>query len=142
MAEPLDCMDPFDDCPWLPARELFRRLGFEPLAPSVLGDFELRGRLWEFIYALAARRFYLADTNHLSDREVYVWLYDRWLEHEVADIPPEAEWNTHSNPAEYEPGQGTQTWLRYYADERGHAQSVSCISPVGPSFLPSPVGPI
>ena len=58
MADPnLDLLDPFDDCDWLPARELFRRLGYEPLPPGDLDDFQLAGRLWEFIYALAGRRF-------------------------------------------------------------------------------------
>ena len=117
MPDSLDLIDPFDECPWLLARDLFRRLGFEPLPPCAIDDFQLRGRLWEFIYALAARRFYLHNTNLLSDRQVYIWLYDQWLNHEVADIPPKAEWNCHANPAEYEPEGGTMTWLRYYADE-------------------------
>jgi uncharacterized protein len=43
--EPGDLRDPFDDCEWLPARDLFRKLGFAPLPPSALDDFQLRGRL-------------------------------------------------------------------------------------------------
>ena len=39
---PLDLTDPFDDCEWLPARGLFRKLGFAPLPPAVLDDFQLR----------------------------------------------------------------------------------------------------
>ena len=76
---PLDLIDPFDDCEWLPTRELFRRLGFEPVPPAALDDFQLRGRLWEFIYAMAGRRFYLYHTDHLSDRALYAWLHDEWL---------------------------------------------------------------
>ena len=118
--KPVDLRDPFDDCDWLPARDLFRNLGFEPLPPSVLDDFQLRGRLWEFIYAMAGRRFYLHYTDHLDDRELYVWLHDRWFVEQVADIPPEADWNCNvcildlgndNDPDE-------QLWLRLYAGEK------------------------
>lgn len=114
---PVDLIDPFDDCEWLPARELFRRLGFEPFPPSTLDDFQLRGRLWELIYALAGRRFYLHYTDHLSDRDLYAWLCDEWLPEEVADIPPEVEWNC--NVCVLDLGNGSdadeQQWLRFYA---------------------------
>lgn len=86
-----DLLDPFDDCEWLPARDLFQRLGYEPLPPSALDDFQLPGRLWEFICAMAGRRFYLHYTDHLSDQELYAWLHEHWLGEEVADIPPDAE---------------------------------------------------
>lgn len=113
-------LDPFDDCPWLPARDLFARLGFVPEPPAAINDTDLPGRLWEFIYALAGRRFYLHDTDHLSDRELYVWLYDEWLPEETADVPPEAEFNCHVDASEYGTGSesGTNIWLRYYASPR------------------------
>lgn len=111
-------MEPFDDCAWLPARELFRRLGFEPLPPAALDDFQLRGRLWEFIYALAGQRFYLDHSDHLSDRELYTWLHDEWLEEQVADLPPEAEWNCHLDMTDFNNGTDPIIWLRYFATER------------------------
>src|SRR5882724_7028147 len=118
MADDPPFIDPAEDCPSLPARELFRQLGFEPLAPSAVDDFQLRGRLWEFIYALAGRRFWVDNTDHLSDRELYVWLHDVWFNEEVADIPPEAEWNSHVDPTSDDMNRGRfpATWLRYYAD--------------------------
>ena len=117
---PIDLIDPFDDCEWLPAHDLFRRLGFEPVSPAGLDDFQLLGRLWEFIYALAGRRFYLHYTDHLGDRELYHWLYNQWLVEQVADIPPEAEWNC--NVCVLDLGNGNdrdeQFWLRWYAGEK------------------------
>ena len=115
---PLDLIDPFDDCDWLPARELFRRLGFEPVPPAALDDFQLRGRLWEFIYAMAGRRFYLYHTDHLSDRALYAWLHDEWLEEQAADIPPEAEWNCHIDATDFGNGLGPIIWLKYFATEK------------------------
>lgn len=117
MSEPLDLIDPFDDCPWCTPREILRRLGYEPLPPSAIDDFQIRGRLWELLYALAARRFYLYNTNHLSDRELYAWLYDDWLNEETADIPPEAEWNCRVAPNDSGCEEDSKIWLRYYADE-------------------------
>ncbi len=119
MSDPTpDFMDPFDDCPWLPARELFRRLGFEPVPPLEVDDFQLRGRLWEFIYALAGRRFYLRYTDHLSDRELYTWLCDTWLDQDVADLPPEAEWNCHLDMTDFNHGTDPIVWLQYYATDK------------------------
>ena len=117
-------IDPFDDCPWLPARTLFRRLGYEPLPPSAVDDFQLSGRLWEFIYALAGRRFWLNFTDHLSERELYAWLHDVWFERDVADIPPEAEWNCRMDPAEddFNCGRFPTVWLRFFADEADRAE--------------------
>ena len=110
-------MDPFDECPHRTAREILRRLGYEPLPPSQIDDFQIRGRLWELLYALAARRFYLYDTNHLSDRELYTWLHDDWLNEQTCDIPPEAEWNCRVSPDGSGSDEDSQIWLRYYADE-------------------------
>ena len=110
-------MDPFDECPQRTAREILRRLGYEPLPPSQIDDFQIRGRLWELLYALAARRFFLYHTNHLSDRELYTWLYDDWLNEQTCDIPPEAEWNCRVSPDGSGGDDDAQIWLRYYADE-------------------------
>ena len=124
MPERPDLFDPFDDCPWLPARDLFRRLGFDPLPPAALDDFQLRGRLWEFIYALAGRRFYLHDSNHLHDRELYAWLHDYWFPQEVADIPFEAEWNCHVGVLDVENAneREEQIRLRFFATEKERAE--------------------
>ncbi len=121
---PLDLIDPFDDCEWLPARDLFRKLGFAPLPPAALDDFQLRGRLWEFIYALAGRRFYLHDSNHLSDGEFYLWLHDRWFSEQVADIPFEAEWNCHVGVLDVanENERDEQIHLRFFATEKERAE--------------------
>jgi len=121
MPDDLPFIDPVDDCEWLPARELFRRLGFEPLPPSAVDDFQRRGRLWEFIYALASRRFWLSNTNHTGDRELYAWLHDVWFNQAVADIPPEAEWNTRIDVTEYAEDHSA-LWLRFYAADEEREQ--------------------
>lgn len=111
--------DPAEDCEWHTPRAILARHGYAPLPPSELGDRQLPGRLWELLYAAAARRFFFHDTDHLSDRELYTLLMDEWLDEPTADIPLEAETNTHLNLAELNANGLTheEIWLRYYADE-------------------------
>jgi len=78
--------DPAEDCPWRSPREIFARFGYALLSPSEINDRQLPGRLWEWLYAAAARRFFLCSTNHLSDRELYTLLWDQWLDEPTADI--------------------------------------------------------
>lgn len=116
-------MDPFVDATWVVARTILARQGFEPLPPELLDDLQLRGRLWELIYAMAARRFYLACTDHMSDRELHQWLHENWLPDSAADMPLEEEWNARISPVTSgTEEEGTLIWLRYYADDEEREQ--------------------
>lgn len=111
--------DPAEDCDWRTPREILGRHGYEPLSPEVLDDRQLPGRLWELIYAAAARRFFFHATDHLSDRDLYTLLHDRWLDEPTADIPPEAETNTTTIISDFNALGLTheEIYLRYYADD-------------------------
>jgi hypothetical protein len=113
-----DFMDAFDDVDWRPARELFQRLGFEPLPSAALDDFQLPGRLWELIYAMAGRRFYLSHTDHHTDRVLYAWLSDEWMDEEVADLPPEDESDCDVDASDFGNGLDPIIWLQYFATEQ------------------------
>jgi hypothetical protein len=115
--------DPAEDCPWCSRRVIFTRLGYSPLSLAELEDRQLPGRLWELLYAAAARRFFFCFTNHLSDRDFYALLHEQWLDEPTADIPPEAETNTTTMISEFNAGGLTheEIYLRYYADEADHA---------------------
>jgi len=112
-------IDPVEDCLWLSRRKIFARYGYSPLAPSGLNDRQLPGRLWEWLYAAAARRFFVCSTDHLSDRELYTLLWEKWLDEPTADIPPEAHTNTTTIISEFDARGMThdEIWLRYYAKE-------------------------
>jgi hypothetical protein len=111
--------DPAEDCGSCSPREILGRLGYAPVPPSELDDRQLRGRLWELLYAAAARRFFFYHTNHLSDREFYTLLWEQWLDEPTADIPLDAETNTTIFVSEFNARGLTheQIYLRYYADE-------------------------
>jgi hypothetical protein len=112
-------MDPYEDAPMSTPREIFARLGYFPEPPSELEDKPVAGPLWELIHAMAARRFFLLNTNHLSDRQLYEYLAGEWLDEETADMPPEAGWNCHVDMSEQG---GPEDWLRYYADDIERAE--------------------
>lgn len=115
MPEPRpDPFDPFEDAPWTTPREIFARLGYFPRDPDQVDEQCVRGCLAEMIHAMAARRYYLINTNHLSDAALYRYLHEEWLDEPSADIAPEAGWNCHVDVSESD---DQQTWLRYYASE-------------------------
>jgi hypothetical protein len=90
----IEFFDPAEDCEENPPRAILARYGYTPLPPSELDDRQLPGRLWELLYAAAARRFFFCSSNHLDDRQLYTLLWNEWLDEPTADIPLEAETNT------------------------------------------------
>jgi hypothetical protein len=113
-----EIFDPAEDYPWCSPREILARHGYSPLPPKELDDRQLPGRLWELLYAAAARRFFFCGTDHLDDRSLYSLLWDQWLDEPTADIPLSAETNTTTIISEFNAGGVTheEIWLRYYAD--------------------------
>lgn len=109
-----DPFDPFEDAPWTTPREIFARLGYFPPDPEDVDDQSIRGRLAEMIHAMAARRYFLVNTNHLSDAALYRFLHEEWLDESTADIDPDAGWNCHVDVSE---GEDQMVWLRYYASD-------------------------
>ena len=115
--------DPAEDCAWCSPRAILACGDYTPLPPAELDDRQLPGRLWELLYAAAARRFFFCFTNHLSDRDLYTLLHEHWLDEPTADIPPAAETNTTTIVSEFNARGLTheEIYLRYYAKEDDHA---------------------
>jgi hypothetical protein len=95
-------------------RLIHRGVALPPAAE--LDDASLSVKLAEIIRELAELRCFLYDTDHLSDRELYDWLWNSGLREESADISgmPGA-WQT--SPIGGGSDEDTQIWLRYYANE-------------------------
>jgi len=112
-----------ENAPSRTAREIFADRGFFPPSPEELAEGELRGRLWELLYACAAQRFYFYHTDHLDDLEFHHWLHRDWLEEPIDDIPPAMLMNCHIAPDEpFCAGSDNEVWLRFYADEADRAE--------------------
>jgi hypothetical protein len=66
-------------CPF----DVLSRDGFSLPPPEELDDAALPGRLHELMAELAKRRLFLERTDHLSDRELYSWLWKDALREEM-----------------------------------------------------------
>lgn len=152
---PPEFIDPAEDCPWSSPREILSRYGYVPSPPNELNNQQLAGRLWELLYAAAARRFFFHNSDHLDDRALYTLLWEHWIDEPTADIPPEAETNTTTFVCEVSVGGMSQEeiWLRYYADESDqklwHSQEPDFVFPPHEDppydrdrFLPTPPIPL
>ena len=64
-------------------REALTRDGFSLPPAEELDEEALAGKLWELIAELARRRLFLERTDHLSDRELYIWLCNQALREEM-----------------------------------------------------------
>lgn len=124
--------DPVDDCAWRSPREIFAREGYAPPPLDGLDPGQLRGRLWELLYAAAGRRQFFHATDHLSDRDFYQLLVNRWLDEPTADLPLAAKTNATTIISDYPAGglSGSEIYQRYYADEDDFD--------LGPELLPDP----
>jgi hypothetical protein len=82
-----------------------------------LDDKTLRAKLWEIINELAEMRCFLHDTNHLSDRALYDWLWSSGLREETPSTEgiPDSAW--HTSPIGGGDDGDTAIWLKYYATE-------------------------
>ena len=98
----------------------FNRLvqrGIQMIPPAELGDRDLRVKLQEVLRALAAIRCFLHDTNHLSDRALYTWLWSEGLREETPDMAQlGGAW--HTSPIGSGNDEDTAIFLKYYASEK------------------------
>jgi hypothetical protein len=63
--------------------DVLRQSGLALPPPDELGDAAVTIKLWEIIRACAAKRLFLHSTDHLSDRELYTWLWRDALRQEL-----------------------------------------------------------
>jgi hypothetical protein len=101
--------------------EALVRDGFELPPPGKLGDEAVTAKLWELIHALAERRLFLERTDHLSDRELYAWLWSKVLreEFEGFGLPPG---NWHVDVLGGCSEEDLVLSMRYYADDEERAR--------------------
>lgn len=97
----------------------FNRLvqrGVEMIQPAELDDTNLAAKLQEMLCALAAIRCFLHDTDHLSDRELYTWLWTDGLREETPDLSQlGGAW--HMSPIGSGNEEDMAIFLNYYASE-------------------------
>lgn len=98
------------------------------LPPSEeLDDAAVTAKLWEVIHAMAARNSFIRTTNHLSDRELYDYLwYDGLREFSPApptdDRPARSSWHHCLDLLSSGSDEDNFLYLKYYADEEYRAK--------------------
>ena len=70
----------------LPIKYL-ERCGYVVPPPSELDDDALKVELWRVIWAMALLRLFLDHTDHMTDRELYTYIYEDCLREPTAFMP-------------------------------------------------------
>jgi hypothetical protein len=90
--------------------------------PASLDDAGVTARLWEVISSLAGMRVFLEDTNHLSDRDLYTYLWHRSLREEIPEQPEDGESVWHVQVLGTDSDDGAYLYLKFYADEKSRTE--------------------
>jgi hypothetical protein len=113
----------FEDGPTTTTFAQLEAAGIQLPSPDTVPERDIRSKLWEVLAALAKLRVYLDLTGHLSDRELYAKLWRDVLREEVPAID-EIGFNSHVDLCDCSSAEGTQLYLKYYADDHWRAEWV------------------
>jgi hypothetical protein len=91
--------------------------GLQVPSPKTLDDDALPGKLMEIIQKMSSLGAYLLHTNHLSDRELYEYLYHDALREEATLFPENPGYAYMIDLTGSGSDEDNQIYLRYYADE-------------------------
>lgn len=96
---------------------LIENTGLEIPPPDLLDEPSLSSRLEEIVERMAALGAYLLHTNHLTDRELYNYLYVDGLREEAVLFPENPSYAYMIDLTGSGSDTDNQIYLRYYADE-------------------------
>jgi hypothetical protein len=102
--------------------QLLENSGLEVPPPESLEDDALKIKLKEIIDRMASLGAYLLHTNHLSDRELYEYLYHEAFREEIVLFPENPSYAYMIDLTGSGSEDDNQTYLRYYADEQYRGQ--------------------
>ena len=101
---------------------LLENSGLDIPAPDQLDNTALTATLQEVIQRMATLGAYLLHTNHLSDRELYKYLYHDGLREEAVLFPENPSYAYMIDLTGSGSDEDNQTYLKYYADEEHRKQ--------------------
>lgn len=110
----------FENAPQMKRRDVLGLDGFQPRTPDDVPEEEIEDALWALIFALARRRNFLENTDHLSDRQLYELLWEQILEEPTSVFPESCRWSCEISVCDYgspNGDNGLMTFLRFYADD-------------------------
>ena len=101
---------------------LLENSGLEIPAPESLADDALKIKLKDIIDRMASVGSYLLHTNHVSDRDLYGYLYHEALREETVLFPENPSYAYMIDLTGSGSEDDNQTYLKYYADEEYRGQ--------------------
>ena len=101
---------------------LLENSGLEVPPPESLDDDALKIKLKDIIDRMASVGSYLLHTNHLSDRDLYDYLYHEALREETVLFPENPSYAYMIDLTGSGSEDDNQTYLKYYADEEYRRQ--------------------
>ena len=101
---------------------LLENSGMEVPAADTLSNDALRIKLKEIIGRMASLGAYLLHTDHLSDRELYDYLYHDGLREEAVLFPENPNYAYMIDLTGSGSDEDNQAYLKYYADEEHRRQ--------------------
>jgi hypothetical protein len=96
---------------------LLQNAGFELPQADSLDDEMLTVKLVELVTRMASLGAYLVNTNHLSDRQLYQYLYDEGLREEAMLFPENPGYAYMLDLTGSGSDEDMQIYLKYYADK-------------------------
>jgi hypothetical protein len=91
-------------------------------APEDVPDEQLHARLWEVIHAMARLGHYLHNTDHLSDHELYLRLWNDTLREPTTIVPECPSFACHIDLVGSGSDEDLQIYLKHYAEEGAREQ--------------------
>ncbi|HVS83268.1 MAG TPA: hypothetical protein VHE60_16185 [Pyrinomonadaceae bacterium] len=96
--------------------------GLEVPSPDQLNDEQLRAKLWEVINRMASLGAYLHNTNHLSERALYSYLFDEGLREDTLLFPENPSFVYGLDLLGSGSDEDMQLYMKYFADDEYRKQ--------------------
>ena len=107
----------FETAEQLTLMQWLENAGSHVPAPEELADDALTTKLWEVINRMASLGAYLHHTNHLSDRELYSYLYYDALQEPTVLFPENPGYVYGIDVVGSGSDEDMEIYMKYYADE-------------------------
>lgn len=112
----------FETAREMPLMEWLANAGFEVPSPEQLTDAELPEKLLALVNRMASLGAYLHNTNHLSDRELYSYLFHDGLREPTVLFPENPGFVYGLDLLGSGSDEDTTLYMRYYADDEYREQ--------------------